>query len=156
VLAPAALVGLWASTSVTETSSYVDTVGPLAEDPAVQGIVADEVERAIVFRYPASETAGPLVRRATVRVVSGPEFPPAWREANRVVHRDLVAVMEGERRPDVDELGRVRLDLVPVAEAVLATLGDQGSSSLPRCRPRACRSRSRRRSTWNVRAPGTS
>ena len=125
VLAPGALVGVWASTSVTDTSAYVDTVGPLADDPDVQRLVTAQVTNAIEPRLPA-EQAGPLVRRAALAVISGPAFAEVWREANRGVHRDLVAVLEGDRAADVDELGRVRLDLTPVTGAVVQVLADRG------------------------------
>ena len=126
VLAPGALVGVWASSSVTDTSAYVDTVGPLADDPGVQRLVTAQVTSAIEPRLPAAEQAGPLVRRAALGVIGGPAFAEVWREANRGVHRDLVAVLEGDRAADVDELGRVRLDLTPVTGAVVQALADRG------------------------------
>ena len=126
VLTPAALVGVWASSSVTDTAAYVDTVGPLADDPDVQRLVATQVTTAIEARLPAAEQARPVVRRAALAVVGGPAFAEVWREANRGVHRDLVAVLEGERAADVDELGRVRLDLTPVTGAVVDVLADRG------------------------------
>ena len=126
VLAPGALVAFWASSSVTDTSAYVDTVGPLADDPDVQRLVTDQVTTAIEARLPAAEAARPQVRRAADTVISGPGFAEVWREANRGVHRDLVAVLEGDRRADVDELDRVRLDLAPTAAAVVQVLTDRG------------------------------
>ena len=126
VLAPGALVGVWASSSITDTSAYVDTVGPLADDPDVQRLVADQVTSAIEGQLPAAEQARPLVRRAALTVIRGPGFAEVWREANRGVHRDLVAVLEGDRAADVDELGRVRLDLTPVTAAAVQVLADRG------------------------------
>lgn len=126
VLTPGALVGVWAANSVTDTSAYVETVGPLADDPDVQQLVATQVTTAIEGRLPAAEQARPLVRRASLTVISGPGFAEVWREANRGVHRDLVAVLEGDRAANIDELGRVRLDLTPVTDAVVQVLEDRG------------------------------
>ena len=48
VLAPLSVTAVWASTQVSDTEQYVQTVAPLAEDPAVQAAVADEVTRAVL------------------------------------------------------------------------------------------------------------
>lgn len=47
VLAALSVVSVWASTQVSDTERYVETVAPLAEDPAVQRAIADDVTRAI-------------------------------------------------------------------------------------------------------------
>ena len=47
VLAPLAVTSVWASTQVSDTEAYVETVAPLADDPAVQTAVANEVTLAI-------------------------------------------------------------------------------------------------------------
>ena len=38
-LLPVALTGTWLERTVTDTDTYVDTVAPLADDPAVQDSV---------------------------------------------------------------------------------------------------------------------
>ncbi|MGZ8735969.1 MAG: hypothetical protein ACXWW7_02280 [Nocardioides sp.] len=48
VLAPLSVASVWASTQLSDSGAYVETVAPLAEDPAVQAAVADEVTAAIV------------------------------------------------------------------------------------------------------------
>jgi hypothetical protein len=48
VLAPLSVASVWASTQLSDTEAYVDTVAPLADDPAVQQAVADEVTAAVV------------------------------------------------------------------------------------------------------------
>jgi hypothetical protein len=47
VLAPAALVAAWASTEMAVTAQFVDTLAPLARNPAVLDYVSDEVSSAI-------------------------------------------------------------------------------------------------------------
>ena len=127
VLAPGALVASWTSRNVTDTGTYLSTVQPLADDPDVQRLVAGQVTAAVEGRLPAgADAVGPVVRRATDRVVSGPTFAEVWRESNRGVHRDVVAVLEGRRAADVDELGRVRLDLTPLTTSVTRALADRG------------------------------
>lgn len=48
VLAPLSVTAVWASTQVSDTDAYVETVAPLAEDPALRRAVANEVTRAVV------------------------------------------------------------------------------------------------------------
>jgi hypothetical protein len=43
VLAPLAVASVWASTELSDTDAYVETVAPLADDPAVQQAIATEV-----------------------------------------------------------------------------------------------------------------
>jgi hypothetical protein len=50
VLAPLSVVSVWASTYMSDTDQYVETVAPLADDPAVQASVADAVTVAILDR----------------------------------------------------------------------------------------------------------
>ena len=50
VLAPLAGVAVWARNQVTNTDRYVATVAPLAEDPAIQNAIADQIT-AQIFTY---------------------------------------------------------------------------------------------------------
>lgn len=50
VLAPLSVVSVWARSEVTDTDRYVETIAPLADDPAVQRAVTAEITDTI-FRY---------------------------------------------------------------------------------------------------------
>ena len=50
VLAPLSVVAVWARSEVTDTDRYVDTVAPLAKDPAVQQAVTNNLTN-LVFQY---------------------------------------------------------------------------------------------------------
>jgi hypothetical protein len=50
VLAPLAGVAVWARNQVTDTDRYVATVAPLAEDPAIQRAITDQITNQ-VFTY---------------------------------------------------------------------------------------------------------
>jgi hypothetical protein len=43
LLAPSAVIAHWATVEVTNTQQFVDTLGPLVKDPAVQALIVDEV-----------------------------------------------------------------------------------------------------------------
>ncbi|MRX44228.1 hypothetical protein [Agromyces kandeliae] len=47
LLAPIAVITAWARAELVDTDRFVATFGPLAEDPAVQAFLADEVTQAI-------------------------------------------------------------------------------------------------------------
>ena len=46
VVLPLATLSVWLDQRVTDTDAYVDAVGPLADDPVVQRLVATRVEAA--------------------------------------------------------------------------------------------------------------
>jgi hypothetical protein len=48
VLAPLSVVSVWASTVVSDTEQYVETVAPVADNPDVQAALADQVTAAIM------------------------------------------------------------------------------------------------------------
>src|SRR3954447_26390364 len=48
ILAPLAVTAVWANRQVSDTDRYVETVAPLAKDPAVQAAVAARVSAAIL------------------------------------------------------------------------------------------------------------
>ena len=50
VLAPLGVVAVWARNQVTNADRYVATVAPLAEDPAIQQAITDQIT-AQVFTY---------------------------------------------------------------------------------------------------------
>ena len=47
ILAPVSVIGAWARLELVDTDRFVATLGPLAQDPAVQAMVASEVTAAI-------------------------------------------------------------------------------------------------------------
>ena len=47
LLAPTAIVAHWATVEITNTKQFVDTLGPLANDPAVQALIVTQVTELI-------------------------------------------------------------------------------------------------------------
>ena len=43
LLSPTAVITTWVKTELTDTAQFVETLGPLADDPAVQAVVVDEI-----------------------------------------------------------------------------------------------------------------
>lgn len=106
---PLAIVSTWTANVVTDSDGYVEAVGPLAEDPTVQQAVEERLQAEVTARLPRVPPR--IVRRAVVRVVQGPEFRPAWEDANRSAHEQMVAVLEADGDSPVANDGTVTIEL---------------------------------------------
>jgi hypothetical protein len=166
VLAPASVASVWARGLVTDTSRFVDTVAPLAQNPAVQQAITNNLTN-IVFQYvdvqgltkqavdalqsrdvlpPAiasqlQQLAVPLangVRSFTQgkiqEVVQSDAFASAWAEANRSVHEQVVAAINGQSGAVVLQDNAVKINLGPFLNVVkqrLIASGFELASRIP-------------------------
>jgi len=73
LLAPLAVVAVWARSQVADTDRYVQTVAPLASDPAVQAAVTTNITN-IVFQY--LDVQG-ITQQAVDAIASTGRVPPA-------------------------------------------------------------------------------
>lgn len=55
VLAPLSVTSVWASTQLSDTDRYVETIAPLAKEPAVQSALADAVTRELFEQLDVDE-----------------------------------------------------------------------------------------------------
>jgi hypothetical protein len=144
VLLAIATVGWWLRDTVLDTGTWVATVAPLAGDAAVQrsvsAYVTDQVlvlgqaveAQAATGRPPNTAVAafltGPgraLVSPVVDAFVRSPAFASLWRETNRTVHAQVLALLAGRTSGAVqEERGRVVADLAPVVAAVVVELVD--------------------------------
>jgi hypothetical protein len=128
VLVPVGATATWLRTTVTDTDNWVETVTPLATDPAVTAFVEDRatarvlvaisdqhlVDRALealeaggrpvaaralgLLKAPLAAQVEQVVRRVVTAVVGSDQFATVWVAANQVSHAQLVAVLS--RSPD--------------------------------------------------------
>lgn len=124
VVLPVAVVSLWTDSVVTDTDAYVETVGPLADDPVVQEFVQRRLVVETRTRLPQAPPR--LVDRAATRVVEGPEFRPAWEQANRAAHQQMVAVLGADPDSRVADDGTVTLQIGPLVVAVVKAVDPTG------------------------------
>lgn len=128
VLAPLVITGMWAGSRVEHTRPYVATVAPLASDPALRRqfgealgtAAAEKLAEKLPIGMPAG--IGDLIRSTAVAVVNQPDFPAFWRRANAQVHRQFLAVMDG----DGDPSGYVYVDATPLLHEIFGKLQEQG------------------------------
>jgi hypothetical protein len=126
VLAPVAVIGVWAGNEISDTGRYVATVEPLIHDPAIQKVLADKITLQITSRLNITGTvdqaAAQLNNRGLTRisslltqfspqiassvtgfihstvlsVVSSPAAATAWVQVNTVAHQSVVKVLSGQ------------------------------------------------------------
>ena len=139
LLVPTATAAWWPRHGRPQ-ATYVDTVAPLASDPDVQDAVrakAPEGDDRLARRPPAGPgRPGGAARRAGHRGGrQGPAFEKAWRESNRVAHKQIVGALTG----DSDSVGVRSGDTVGAARPAhrcRAGAGRQGRPAVERGDPR--------------------
>jgi len=150
------VIGRYVHTELLDTDSFVAATAPLASDPAVQMIVADQVTTTIAghlnsesletqvssvlkkFGLPAGAASmiGPLadyaisfVRPYVERFLASPAFAELWAGLVRLAHTDVVNILTGTTTPGsaVTVAGNaVQLDIGPVITAVKTGLVNDG------------------------------
>ena len=146
VLAPLAVFSVWLKNRVTNTDQYVETVAPLSKNKAIDAAVADKVTRELFARVDVAALArqalppqgqflaGPLAgglraftQQTTERVLGTEQFHRLWKEANRLAHRQVVALVKGKNvGPLSARHGKVVLDLRAVTKTVQKRLDQEG------------------------------
>jgi hypothetical protein len=142
--------GLWARRTLLNTDRYVATVAPLAEDPAVQEYLARTItqqvgdaldvqsrlatqlqERAPRLAFLAGPIANGIegfVQDQLLKVLSSEAFATAWEQANRFVHAQVIAALEGGGETIQTQNGQVVLNLLPLVNeglrAISGVVGD--------------------------------
>ncbi len=148
ILTPVSVLAVWTHNTLLNTDQYVETVGPLAEDPAIQQAVANRVTQALVQNVdiekevkdalPAKASfAAPFitdgierfVNEAALKLIQTQQFDNLWNNANRRAHARLVTVLKGEGQETVSTRnGEVVVNLKPVLEKVKAKVDSLGVS----------------------------
>jgi hypothetical protein len=142
VLAFLAIFTSWIDRQALDTDEWVDTSGRLLEDEAISDAVADyavdqlyanvNVTRLIKKRLPdgleqAAAPAAAGIRevgtRAAERAFQSTRVQNLWRDANRVAHTQLVAILEDKSDAVSTQNGKVVLDLQPIIYQLADRLG---------------------------------
>jgi hypothetical protein len=144
VLLPIAGLTLWSRNQLLNTDRYVDTMKPLAEDPAVRAAIADRVTQAVTaavdiedrakealpdrakfLAVPIATAAENLIHEVTVNFLESDQFKQLWNEVNRLAHDQIVAIITGKNTDVLQrENGKVVISLRPIAERVEQRLGE--------------------------------
>lgn len=130
---PLGLVSAWLDLQVTDTDQYVEKVGPIAEhdevERATERWLTDFTIRTIdsLTLVPVAEMGRPIIQAAVKQVVASPDFERVWRTANRTVHPQIIAVLDGSTRGISTGNGTIGIELGPLVDAVIdESLGQGG------------------------------
>ena len=126
VLAPIAVVGVWAGNQVTDTGRYVATVQPLIDNPAIQNVLTDKITNEVTSQLNLTglvnqaaaqlqtrglpristllTTFGPQITSAVTgfihstvhTVISSQAMANAWVQVNTVAHQAVVKLLSGQ------------------------------------------------------------
>jgi hypothetical protein len=126
VLAPIAVVGVWAGNEVSDTGRYVATVEPLIHDPAIQNALTDKITNEIMSQLNLTgivdqagsqlqsrgltrissllTTFGPQITSAVTgfvhstvhTVISSQAMATAWVQVNTIAHSAVVKLLSGQ------------------------------------------------------------
>ena len=156
LLAPVSVVAVWAKSQVFDTNRYVETVAPLANDPAVQAMVTTRITNEIFSRVDVQGLTSDAISALQTRlpdnvgqnlqalsgvmangiqnavqdqignIVASSEFANAWAEANRAAHDQLVATLSGQSSALTVQGTTVSVQLAPFVNAVKQRLTARG------------------------------
>jgi hypothetical protein len=140
----AAVPGAWARRTVFDTDRYLAVVGPLAEDPAVQQALArkvtdatfsaldvqDRLEAVLGTNLPRlAFLAGPVtnavhgfIQDQVLKIVQSDAFQSLWVAANRQLHDQALAVLEGKSTAVQIQGGKVVFNYLPFVNETLKTV----------------------------------
>jgi len=134
------VLGYWANRNLLDTEVWIDRVGPLASDPAVQVALAAAItdsamdviqpeelfrsvlpEKGAILAVPLSNVVRGFVGGEVQKFVASETFADIWTAVNRTAHEDTVALLRGDSPSPAVEIGtdRVTVSLVPAIDAVL-------------------------------------
>lgn len=131
----------WGNRTILNTDRYVATVAPLADDPAVQASIARKVtaqvfsaldvqgklggvlpENLAILAAPMTNAVQGFVEEQVLKVVEGDGFAKFWEEANRFVHTNVMAILNGESETVSTAEGKVLLNLMPLVNLALVQI----------------------------------
>ena len=146
-----AVAGVWARRNALDTDKWVETVGPIGEDPAVQQALAGWMtteltgvidataffesvlpEQGQALAAPLSSALEGFVGDSVDTFLASDTFERLWVEVNRRAHARVVDVLEGDTGNLQVEDGNVVLNLVPVLNGILAQIGEASPEILGR------------------------
>ncbi|HSK46677.1 MAG TPA: hypothetical protein VLA05_01585 [Coriobacteriia bacterium] len=143
-LAPSAI---WLRNMVFDTENWVETVAPLADDPAIQAAFAESASNAIIERLDAEQRIANLlpddlnldqfapvlassvegaIRTQATKITQSEQFAQLWEEINRRSHKALLTAITGRQGVLSIESGTFTVDTGLLIDRVKAGLEERG------------------------------
>lgn len=133
LLVPASAVAYWADRELGNADRYTAAMSPLAENPAVQGVVVTQATRALAGQIDVGPFQGgvdALLGEALRSFAGTPAYRTAWDAANRAAHAaflDALTTGHGDAvtidlAPVIAQVkGELVVDAVPFADRIPVT-----------------------------------
>jgi ABC-type multidrug transport system fused ATPase/permease subunit len=130
-------VAVWSHNTLLNTDAWVETVGPLVEDPAVTDAVtfvwtaaaAEKVaqqalpDKAQFLAAPIANALNSFVLAETKKLLQTQQFQDLWYKVNRVAHENAVKILRGEPvRGFQAENGTVTLNILPLLSTTMQAI----------------------------------
>jgi hypothetical protein len=145
IILPIAVTGAWVRGTIMDTDGFVNALGPLASEPAVQDAIATNLTNQIFEQLALEERlqsafpdklgflAAPVTKQlqeftqtAAERLVASDEFSAIWTAALRAVHSTVVDFMNGSGRVSLGEGGVIELDMSGLSTRIVDRLQQLG------------------------------
>jgi hypothetical protein len=152
ILTPISIVGYWAKQTLTDTQQYIDTVGPIGEDPATKAALADFITQKIeenvdpeklvneifgdlIVEYPRLKMLVPVISGSIDSVVANTvngviqsvQFDRLWRAINLTAQQAFMQILEGDSTGPIQLQGdQVVLNVQVILDVVKQELDDRG------------------------------
>ena len=152
ILTPVAVIGHWGHTTITDTEAYLETVGPLAENPEIQRVIGDVVTNAVIEQVdaqalvggfltellpndklaealtgPLSSGVNQVIAGAVQKFMTSDAFQTAWIALNKAAQRGLIAALNGDPDGVIKIEGPdVVLDISTLLVTIQKALVEQG------------------------------
>ena len=149
LLVPLSILAGWVHRDIVSEQGYVNTVAPLAKQPAITDAIANRVVDALFTRTEVQnrvtdilpDVLDPLGRALTssleglaakqaADLLASPEFETIWTEANRAAHTEVVRLFTGRGKVVATQGDAVVLDLGALANQVRQRLVKKGVTVL--------------------------
>lgn len=151
LIVPLATTAVWARRTVVNTEVWVDTMGPVAGERAVQVALADYLttqimgvldvpklvadvlpERGKPLVAPLTQAVEGFVHDTVDRVLQSEEFQRVWVAATRKAQQAALKVLRGQGEVLRDENGKVVLDLLAAVNNAIAGINSNSPEVLGR------------------------
>jgi hypothetical protein len=145
ILTPIAVDALWVKRTLLDTDRFVEELGPLADNPEIQALVAERISDELIaqadldtrlqnvlpenlqFLDGTLANAGDgFIRQAATAVTASDQFANLWREALRISHSKVVAVLTGDTDTVQVDDGVVSIDLSSLRDSVRERVSQTG------------------------------
>lgn len=138
-------LGLWARYTIYDQDQFVQVVGGLSTDPAVQQVAVErtmaEIDKQIAERT-ASQALSPAIaisyqmfrpqiESGVTQALQSPQWQPIWIQALRELHGPLTDLLKGHDTPYLTQTdNEIRINLMPLYTQAKTQLEAQGITLL--------------------------